>query len=119
MSLSENSIHRKKFVNSDDYFADVQKKTDEYMIAVEGIKVVQDRLMWCYRKEGVNHQRNCKHLVDQYWQMMKDLPDTRVQQYNLLEEEGIKPANRSGNKPEVFDRFRENEFKEAKADHPR
>ena len=39
----------------------------EYAIAVEEVKIMQERLRECYIKEGVNHLENCKDLREALW----------------------------------------------------
>ena len=39
----------------------------EYAIAVEEIKIMQEKLRECYIKEGVNHNENCKELAQALW----------------------------------------------------
>jgi NADH dehydrogenase (ubiquinone) 1 beta subcomplex subunit 10 len=38
----------------------------EKWIQIETAKIIRERLRWCYRIEGVNHHKKCRHLVDQY-----------------------------------------------------
>jgi len=52
--------------------AKVQMEKDylarEYAIAVEEIKIMQEKLRECYIKEGVNHLENCRELATTLWQ---------------------------------------------------
>ena len=35
------------------------------------LKVLQDRLRWCYHKEGVNHYELCKDIADAYYEKLR------------------------------------------------
>ena len=39
----------------------------EYCIAVEEVKIMQEKLRECYWKEGVNYKENCKELAAAVW----------------------------------------------------
>ncbi|KAG6497605.1 hypothetical protein ZIOFF_045509 [Zingiber officinale] len=38
----------------------------EKWIQIETAKIIRDRLLWCYRVEGINHKQKCRHLVEKY-----------------------------------------------------
>jgi len=42
----------------------------EYCIAVEELKIMQEKLRECYYKEGVNHKENCHELAKATWKKM-------------------------------------------------
>ena len=42
-------------------------QTKENLIAVEGIKILQEQLKICYIKSGPNHFEDCKELRDKVW----------------------------------------------------
>ena len=42
------------------------------VVAGAELKVLQERLRWCYHKEGVNHYENCKHIADLYIAKLKN-----------------------------------------------
>ena len=44
----------------------------EYMVAVESMHLVGERLAHCFRTEGVNHYVNCKDLREKYAGLCKD-----------------------------------------------
>ena len=44
----------------------------EQLVRNEEIKVLRHKLKWCYRREGVNHLQNCRHLSMQYLELMKE-----------------------------------------------
>jgi hypothetical protein len=42
----------------------------EQLVRTQEIKVVRDKLIWCYRREGVNHLQNCKEIADTYYDLI-------------------------------------------------
>ncbi|CAL4915752.1 unnamed protein product [Urochloa decumbens] len=38
----------------------------EKWIQIETAKIIRERLRWCYRIEGINHHKKCRHLVEEY-----------------------------------------------------
>jgi len=44
----------------------------EHLIAKERVKLLRQEVIACYRKEGVNHYVNCKHLTTKYLDVIKD-----------------------------------------------
>ena len=42
----------------------------EYLIAVESIKMLQERLKVCYLRSGPNHFEDCKELREKLWAKM-------------------------------------------------
>ncbi|THG95233.1 hypothetical protein EW026_g6384 [Hermanssonia centrifuga] len=45
-------------------------------------RIVQNNLQKCYRVEGVNHLEKCKHLAEQYTEMLKE---NRVRGYKQID----------------------------------
>ncbi|RKO96768.1 hypothetical protein CXG81DRAFT_129, partial [Caulochytrium protostelioides] len=37
----------------------------EQRVRIAEFQVLKDKLSWCYRREGVNHFKNCRYLVEQ------------------------------------------------------
>lgn len=50
-----------------------EKYAREYQIALEGMKIIKERLAHCSRTEGVNQFENCKELQKQYFALCKNL----------------------------------------------
>lgn len=44
----------------------------EYMVAVEGMHLIGEKLAHCFRTEGVNHYVNCRELREKYAALCKD-----------------------------------------------
>lgn len=44
----------------------------ERLIAKERVKLLRQKIISCYRKEGVNHYVNCKHLTTKYLELIQD-----------------------------------------------
>jgi NADH dehydrogenase (ubiquinone) 1 beta subcomplex subunit 10 len=42
----------------------------EQLVRTQEIKIIRDKLIWCYRREGVNHLQNCKELSEFYFQVI-------------------------------------------------
>lgn len=61
----------------------------EYQIAVEGMRLVRERLTDCVRHEGVNQFVNCKELREQYWALCND------RYRGMVFPEGSEPKNRN------------------------
>ena len=52
----------------------------EQWVSVMKRRLVHDKLVKCYRVEGVNHKENCKEIADKYWSMLQD-PTVKVRGY--------------------------------------
>jgi len=54
----------------DPYEATMQVDTQvrEYLIAVEQVKMMQDKLKQCYESSGPNHFEDCKELRETLWE---------------------------------------------------
>ncbi len=67
--------------------ADVQKARDaffhENMVRIQEFNVLKDKLMWCVRREGVNHLQNCKALRDQYQKVLRENKDDFLTPFRL------------------------------------
>ena len=61
----------------------------EYQIAIEGMRLVRERLADCVRHEGVNQFVNCKELREQYWALCND------RYRGMVFPEGSEPKNRN------------------------
>ena len=45
----------------------------EQTVRAEEIVVLRDKLKWCYRREGVNHFKNCRELAQQYMDLLSEM----------------------------------------------
>ncbi|KAI8808267.1 hypothetical protein BJ742DRAFT_772263 [Cladochytrium replicatum] len=45
----------------------------EQLVRAEEIKVLRDKLKWCYYRETVNHAQNCRELRVQYLDLLATL----------------------------------------------
>ena len=45
----------------------------EYMVAVEGMHIIGEKLAHCFRSEGVNHYVNCRELREKYASLCREL----------------------------------------------
>ena len=43
----------------------------EQLVRAKEIEHLRNKLKWCYRREGVNHLQNCKHLTMAYIDILK------------------------------------------------
>ena len=48
-----------------------RKLLKESLIRLKEIQYYGDKLVWCVRREGVNHQENCRELALEYAQLLK------------------------------------------------
>ena len=48
-----------------------QQESRERMVAGAELRVLQERLRWCYHKEGVNHYENCKGIAEAYLEKLR------------------------------------------------
>jgi NADH dehydrogenase (ubiquinone) 1 beta subcomplex subunit 10 len=46
---------------------------NEQLVRSQEIGIIRDKLKWCYRREGVNHLKNCRELSVLYIDMIGDL----------------------------------------------
>ncbi len=57
------------------YIAKLKERDDwirESWVRAMEARIVQNNLQKCYRVEGVNHLEKCKHLAEQYTEMLKE-----------------------------------------------
>ena len=45
----------------------------EQSVRAEEIIVLRDKLKWCYRREGVNHFKNCRELAQQNMDILGEM----------------------------------------------
>ncbi|KAJ3149450.1 hypothetical protein HDU89_003814 [Geranomyces variabilis] len=67
--------------------AAVLKSRDEFfreqMVRIQEVHVVKDKMRWCYRREGVNHLENCRHLSQQYLDLMRESRGQLIKPFKL------------------------------------
>ncbi|KND01808.1 uncharacterized protein SPPG_03599 [Spizellomyces punctatus DAOM BR117] len=67
--------------------AAVVKSRDEFfreqMVRIQEVTVLRDKMRWCYRREGVNHLQNCRHLSQQYLDLMKEMRTGWIKPFKL------------------------------------
>ena len=51
-----------------------QQDARERIVAGAELKVLQEKLRWCYHKEGVNHYENCKGIAEAYLEKLRAHP---------------------------------------------
>jgi hypothetical protein len=55
--------------SKDEYYKEqivrMQVNLNNIQYIVQEIVIIRDKLKWCYRREGVNHFQNCRHLTMQ------------------------------------------------------
>lgn len=77
-------------------YTDIIKSRDEYykeqLVRMQEINIVRDKLKWCYRREGVNHFQNCRHLSMQYMDLLKQFKGGWIQPYERPIKESTKEA---------------------------
>ncbi|TPX72902.1 hypothetical protein SpCBS45565_g00274 [Spizellomyces sp. 'palustris'] len=70
-----------------EYRAAVVKSRDEFfreqMVRIQEVTVLRDKMRWCYRREGVNHLQNCRHLSQQYLDLMKEMRTGWIKPFKL------------------------------------
>ncbi len=68
-------------------FAAVTKAKQDYfteqMVRLEEIKIIRDKLEWCYRREGANHFQNCRVLANQYMELLETLKGGDVKPFKM------------------------------------
>ncbi|TPX40673.1 hypothetical protein SeMB42_g02140 [Synchytrium endobioticum] len=65
----------------------------EQMVRTEEIIVLRDKMRWCYRREEVNHLQNCRHLAQQYLNLLRASKDGWVVPFHYPEQKGARDAD--------------------------
>mmetsp|Transcript_18889 Transcript_18889/g.24296 ORF Transcript_18889/g.24296 Transcript_18889/m.24296 type:complete len:107 (-) Transcript_18889:191-511(-) len=52
------------------YLNSVQQRARERMVATQTVKILRDRVIACYQKEGVNHYENCRKVGKDYYDII-------------------------------------------------
>jgi NADH-ubiquinone oxidoreductase subunit 10 len=52
------------------YLQDVEQRSRERAIAIETVRLLRQRVIACYRKEGVNHYENCRKEASDYYEVI-------------------------------------------------
>ncbi|KAJ3215230.1 GrpE protein, mitochondrial [Dinochytrium kinnereticum] len=72
---------------TDEDAAAIYKAKDEYfkeqLVRTQEIIVLRDKMRWCYRREGVNHLQNCRHLSTQYMDLLAEMRDGWIKPFVL------------------------------------
>ena len=58
--------------NREAWLKSMELMSKDRFIEIEELKVLRQRVSECFKKEGVNHQDNCKAEVDAYIRFMKE-----------------------------------------------
>lgn len=58
----------------------------EQLVRTQEIKIIRDKLIWCYRREGVNHLENCKELADYYFNLLGEIKGSWFKGYKSARE---------------------------------
>ncbi|KAJ3328254.1 hypothetical protein HDU76_010307 [Blyttiomyces sp. JEL0837] len=65
----------------------VLKAKDAYFletsVVTAEIVTLRDKMRWCYRREGVNHLQNCRHLTQQYLDLIREAGVQWVKPFNV------------------------------------
>lgn len=48
----------------------VEQRSRERQVAIETLRLLRQRVIICYRKEGVNHYENCRKVVEDYHEII-------------------------------------------------
>ena len=59
-----------KFESAYEQHKNTQNNVKEYLIAVEEVKIMQEKLKVCYLRSGPNHFEDCKELRESLWEKM-------------------------------------------------
>ncbi|KAI9330093.1 NADH dehydrogenase 1 beta subcomplex subunit 10-B [Obelidium mucronatum] len=57
-----------------DHMSFVKARSDFYkeqLVRTEEVNFLREKMKWCYRREGVNHLQNCRHLTMQYLELVR------------------------------------------------
>ena len=52
------------------YLHSVEQRARERQISYETVKLLRQRVIHCYRKEGVNHYENCQQVAQDYYDII-------------------------------------------------
>ncbi|KAI9101333.1 hypothetical protein DFS34DRAFT_578253, partial [Phlyctochytrium arcticum] len=55
----------------------------EQTVRHKEIGVLRDKMRWCYRREGVNHLENCRHINQQYLDLMREMRAGGIQPFRI------------------------------------
>jgi NADH dehydrogenase (ubiquinone) 1 beta subcomplex subunit 10 len=66
-----------------------EQRARERQVAYETVKLLRQRVIECYRKEGVNHYENCIDVATDY--------------YNVVKQKGMGQVQPNWSKPEMKD----------------
>ncbi|KAJ3024655.1 UNVERIFIED_CONTAM: hypothetical protein HDU68_007914 [Siphonaria sp. JEL0065] len=69
-----------------DHLSFVKVRADyfkEQLVRTEEINFVREKMKWCYRREGVNHLQNCRHLTMQYLELIRASKLEWIQPFKL------------------------------------
>jgi hypothetical protein len=69
---------------------DVEQRARERQVAYETVKLLRQRVIHCYRKEGVNHYENCRKEATDYYNVIiqKDLGQLQPEWSNPEKKDG-------------------------------
>ncbi|KAJ3197473.1 hypothetical protein HK101_003171 [Irineochytrium annulatum] len=80
-------------------FPNVVKARDEFfreqLIRHAEIKVLRDKAMWCKRREGHNFRQNCRHLVEQYMEVMREYKAGTLKPFRVPPPPGYDPIDKT------------------------
>jgi len=54
------------------YLRSQEQMAREHEVKVQSLKLLQDEIKLCYRREGTNHYQNCRELAEKYRSIVKD-----------------------------------------------
>ncbi|KAJ3060395.1 hypothetical protein HDU98_003617 [Podochytrium sp. JEL0797] len=69
-----------------DHMSFIRARSDfmkEQLVRTEEINHVREKMKWCYRREGVNHLQNCRHLSMQYLELVRAAKIEWIQPFKL------------------------------------
>mmetsp|Transcript_51 Transcript_51/g.86 ORF Transcript_51/g.86 Transcript_51/m.86 type:complete len:109 (-) Transcript_51:101-427(-) len=52
------------------YLNAVEQRARERHVAIETVRILRDRVIACYRKEGVNYHENCRKVGQEYYDLI-------------------------------------------------
>lgn len=72
------------------YLRSVEQRARERQVAYETVKILRQRVIECFRKEGVNHYENCRKESKDYYDLITD------KDLGQLHPEWSKPEKKDG-----------------------